>query len=402
MKAIGHLRKSLADGKQATLTALMSCILFVCFDSLRGHFVSAMAHLKSGLKILRDLKVTSAEEEHAIETDISPLFLRLSIQAILFIDTRPNPERAEMVTELAHVSSRDRAIPEMFESLEEARNCMNQVASSLFRMTYACDGDKSMIDQPMEAFDLFQRYTEENERWNTAFERFMRAKSAALNSRELRGAALLKIHHMTAHIMSKMTPVAADPRPLAQAMNDPLIFSKFNDEFRTIVSLCRSLVATEEQDIKNGKTSATFSSDLGVIGPLYYVCIRCQDLAIKDLAIALLERCPRREGMWDSESGVRMVRQFWSIEQTHLFRDMNHERGKSETVPMCDILEMEFGDGMKWSWKLKDAMGIMTPISMGESVVSLPGDEWMSFLEDDIINFLISDTSRSRLIGEMR
>ncbi|CZT51716.1 uncharacterized protein RSE6_12903 [Rhynchosporium secalis] len=168
--------ESLADGKQATLTALMSCILFVCFDSLRGHFVSAMAHLKSGLKILRDLKVTSAEEENAIETNISPLFLRLSIQAILFIDTRPNPERVEMVTELAHVSSRNRAIPEKSETLEEARNCMNQVAISLFRMTYACDGDKSIMDQPMEAFDLFQRYAEENECWNTAFERFMGAK----------------------------------------------------------------------------------------------------------------------------------------------------------------------------------------------------------------------------------
>jgi len=30
VKAIGHLRRSLADGTQAPLTALMSCIMFVC------------------------------------------------------------------------------------------------------------------------------------------------------------------------------------------------------------------------------------------------------------------------------------------------------------------------------------------------------------------------------------
>ena len=41
-KAIGHLRRSLATGNQAPLTALMSCVLFVCFDSIRGHFESAM------------------------------------------------------------------------------------------------------------------------------------------------------------------------------------------------------------------------------------------------------------------------------------------------------------------------------------------------------------------------
>lgn len=44
-KAIGHLRRSLATGKQEPLTALMSCILFVCFDSIRGHFKSAMVRL---------------------------------------------------------------------------------------------------------------------------------------------------------------------------------------------------------------------------------------------------------------------------------------------------------------------------------------------------------------------
>jgi hypothetical protein len=46
-RAIGHLRRSLADGKQGLITALMSCILFVCFDSIRGHFESAMVRLES-------------------------------------------------------------------------------------------------------------------------------------------------------------------------------------------------------------------------------------------------------------------------------------------------------------------------------------------------------------------
>ncbi|KAL2074746.1 hypothetical protein VTL71DRAFT_8525 [Oculimacula yallundae] len=412
IKAIGHLRKSLADGKQATITALMSCILFVCFDSLRGHFVSAMAHLKSGLRILRDLKSSSASDEHAIATDIAPLFLRLSIQAILFIDTRPTPERRAMVTELAHVSARNEHIPETFESLDEARNCMNQVANSLFRMTYLCNAHKSISEQPLETFDLFQKYAVENERWNTAFERFMRAKSAMLNNRELRGAALLKIHHMTAHIMSKMTPDISDPRPVAQAMNDPKIFARFTDEFRTIVNLCRSLVATEEQDIRNGKTAAGFSSDLGVIAPLYYVCIRCQDPAVKNLAIALMERCPRREGMWDSVSGVRMVREFWAIEKNHFSRE---GEGDEETLltPMNDVLEMEFGDGMKWVWKLKNPQGSLTKINVDEGISSeagddwmnlLQSDEWMSMLEDEIWysgDLLMSDTTSGSPYQEM-
>ena len=45
-KAIGHLRRSLSTGVQEPLTALMSCILFVCFDSIRGHFESALVRIQ--------------------------------------------------------------------------------------------------------------------------------------------------------------------------------------------------------------------------------------------------------------------------------------------------------------------------------------------------------------------
>lgn len=41
-KAIGCLVQSLATGDQKPLTALMACILFVCFESLRGQFTSAI------------------------------------------------------------------------------------------------------------------------------------------------------------------------------------------------------------------------------------------------------------------------------------------------------------------------------------------------------------------------
>lgn len=44
-KAISSLRRSLATSDQKPLTVLMSCILFVCFDSIRGYFTSAIVRL---------------------------------------------------------------------------------------------------------------------------------------------------------------------------------------------------------------------------------------------------------------------------------------------------------------------------------------------------------------------
>jgi hypothetical protein len=138
-KAIGALRRSLSSGKQEPLTALMSCILFVCFDSLRGWFESAMVHLQSGLRILRDMRMKAAANDHIIEDNLIPLFMRLSIQSIIYVDTRSTPDRSAFARELRDISSREIIISEQFETLEEARNALNQAADGLFQMFYLCE-----------------------------------------------------------------------------------------------------------------------------------------------------------------------------------------------------------------------------------------------------------------------
>ena len=134
-KAMGALRRSLASGKEESLTALMSCILLVCFDSLRGWFESAMVHLQSGLRILRDMR-RSSERNHIIEDNIAPLFMRLSIQSIIYVDTRSTHDQTAFARELMDVSGKEIVISEDFESLEEARNSLNQASDGLFRAFY--------------------------------------------------------------------------------------------------------------------------------------------------------------------------------------------------------------------------------------------------------------------------
>ena len=134
-KAMGALRRSLSSGKQEPLTALMSCILFVCFDSLRGWCESAMVHLQCGLRILRDLRISSPDN-HIVEDKIAPLFMRLSMQSIIYVDTRSTLERKAFAHELIDVSAQEIIILEQFASIEEARNALNQAADGMFRIFY--------------------------------------------------------------------------------------------------------------------------------------------------------------------------------------------------------------------------------------------------------------------------
>lgn len=144
----------------------------------------------------------------------------------------------------------------------------------------------------------------------------MASKSKDLNSREVQGAALLKIHHTTAKMMAGVRPDMSDMRAIFEAVNTDK-FLEYLDDFRIIINLSRPLIAAAEQDAKNGKPPLTFRSDLGLIGPLYYVCINCATVSIRTTAMELLLRCPRQEGMWNSVVIAQMIQQYWELETRH-------------------------------------------------------------------------------------
>ncbi|KFZ24154.1 hypothetical protein V502_01366 [Pseudogymnoascus sp. VKM F-4520 (FW-2644)] len=213
-------------------------------------------------------------------------------------------------------SLKEIVISEEFESLEEARNALDQAADGLFRAFYMWDVNLPVALQPTESLAIFDKYTFQLSLWNLAFENFMASKGKNLTSREVQGAALLKIHHTTAKMMAGVRPDMSDMRAVFEAVNADK-FLEYLDDFRIVINLSRPLIAAAEQDAKNGKPPLTFRSDLGLIGPLYYVCINCPTVSIRTTAMELLLRCPRQEGMWNSVLVAQMIQQYWELEARH-------------------------------------------------------------------------------------
>jgi hypothetical protein len=201
---------------------------------------------------------------------------------------------------------------------------------------------------------MHEEYSTRIRDWNVSFERFMNIHSKSFTSKQVRGAALLKIHHTVVRIMCDMTPSAQDLRPLEEATNAPLDFIKFIDDFKIIINLCRSLITAAEADARAGKPALTFSTDLGVIGPLYYVGVKCTSREIKREAMELLRRCPRKEGMWDSETAVNLVSQFWEIEERQ--RALHHRYSDELNIPtpLNEVVDLIFYEGGEWQWVWKE------------------------------------------------
>jgi hypothetical protein len=229
---------------------------------------------------------------------------------------------------------------------------------------------------------MFDLYYTKLQAWNPAFEKFMAAKSQSLNGRELRGAAVLKVHATIVKIMAEASPGLDDERPTSEAMNDYATFEPFTNDFRIVVTLCKSIIAAAEQDVKLGKPALNFSTDLGIVGPLYYVCCRCRDYSLRTQALDLLTRCPRREGMWDSEVGVRMIKEYWAIEERHLAFQKDSAEELGIHIPLCEVVDLVFTDGMRWEWVWKnpleppstDRETSMETVS--DCSVSTPGGGW--------------------------
>lgn len=211
--------------------------------------------------------------------------------------------------------------------------------------------DQPMKAQPLEAYTTYKTYSAQLLAWDSSFSAFMSLKSHTLTTLQIRGAALLKIHHLTATVMGRSIPALNDPRSIAAAANDATIFARCTTDFQTVISLSESLIAAAEQDTMRGTGSLTggltFSTDMGVVAPLYYVCIKSTDVPLREQSIDLLSRCPRREGMWDSVRCVQMIREFWEMQDTH-------------QAPRQGAVELVLGNDGGWECKWRDGA------SMGE------------------------------------
>lgn len=160
-------------------------------------------------------------------------------------------------------------------------------------------------------------------------------------------------------------PNLYDLRPTAEAANAPESFKSHVGEFRIVVNLSKSLIAASEVDLKSGRSPLTFSTDLGLVGPLYYCCVKCPDRLIRIEALEALSRYPRREGMWDSVAGIRMIREFWEIEERHQAFQKESEDENVLPIPLNEVVDLVLRDGMQWEWKWNPPVVRSTEVTPG-------------------------------------
>jgi hypothetical protein len=83
-KAMKQIMKLDMASNTSTDTALISCILFACIESLQGHYRSSLLHINSGLQILKEQQTSGVADEkvaYISKEVLRPMFLRFVTQS---------------------------------------------------------------------------------------------------------------------------------------------------------------------------------------------------------------------------------------------------------------------------------------------------------------------------------
>lgn len=315
----------------ALRAAVLSCLLFVCFEYLHGNREAALRHINHGLMMVEQFLRRMREGPHGqgvgqwklpspetyvevqytetspapliLEDEILHVFQRLDHQswstAVLRRARRPPP-----IWYRAAGNHTPDEIPDRFTDLNEARKWWDlvqhwvlhfsrTVADRLAAMVAALDPEMAeTIDIPdvPGVEELQVQNLDILEKWNTAFwPIYSTTRTNRISDPDSYYRAVsLQIQYQSSWIGIR-------------ALN----FSRYETiyamtpHFRELLRLCTLLVPRQP---KRTGCEEVFTIDNGPTMALFLVAAKCRDWQLRDEAIELLKKYPRRDGFWDSRA----------------------------------------------------------------------------------------------------
>ncbi|KAJ4862060.1 fungal zn(2)-Cys(6) binuclear cluster domain-containing protein [Trichoderma breve] len=324
-EAIRHLRHSLKrSDKEALRVCLITCMLFVCIELLRGGFKAGHAHLTNGLRILREIQqregVTTSDgdiilrsQAVSVEDTLVEVFSRLNVQVALF---------GQVSSYLLFVgdsaeSPRTYDIPQTFSSLLEARKYMD----ALINGSHILGEQASQLilsGQPIP-----EKLYEDQGRLEAALMRWLHALDSSheklINRADYRtkfAIPMLLLYHTMTRIMAATALRGTDEMIYDHYLPDFSLLIKQSadlwDLMRTAMKKALGLRGTSRPDIN-------FTIDMGFIPPLYYALAKCRQPNLRRMILELLKEVPHREGAWDGFTVINMGDLLIEIEEEGMY-----------------------------------------------------------------------------------
>ncbi|PLB52147.1 hypothetical protein P170DRAFT_488631 [Aspergillus steynii IBT 23096] len=329
--------------------AIISSIVFVCLDMLRGEYNSMNMHFQHGIRLLNLLQSSGkglrqarhifvqqnpqSTDEHLIHA-----FARLHLQFMMLGSGLFDDDA--LFTPAFVYGHQQISVPRIFSIVQEARRSLDQILSSVIQLAlkFAADHISSAAYLPPLSPTLLKQQEALKltlQDWIEAFDSPLSLGTAQTSRYGELALRVLRIHWTMATILLSTCFATKETA-----------FDSHTSAFESIINQIEALgavVANTPQHIGPTKANnnfcqigASFSIDLGCYAPLYFTALKCRVPHIRRHAISILQQCKHTEGVWTGPVLARLATCVVDTEErdfsTALYSD-SQENKPSFTLP---------------------------------------------------------------------
>jgi hypothetical protein len=313
-KAIALLLDSTKiSSEHSTELVLLCCILFACFESLRGRIKSAITHVRCGLNLLHQTETTNTRPSFAYipQKIVKSLFTRLENQMMEL----ESSSILTMSRETERPTFSELKDPEIFRNLETAYESFDIFLNRTLHVNRTLE---TLLVDPLGFLDSETLLEIEIERakclqyldgWSRAFNQYLIGDGPVPKQISDYNVYVLQIWRVTAKIFLSVKPTNAEET-----------WDQFQQEFNTIVTLAETLAETSYITDTSCQGTPSFSFHLGILPPLFLTSVRCRDPIIRRRAVHVLFSSRRCEAIWDSHLAAAVAGLVIETEEKHVWQ----------------------------------------------------------------------------------
>ena len=296
----------LKDSAEDLETALVSCILFICFETLQRDFVSTVSVLRSGLQVLAQWRSSTAASQRpsTIKAEVVPVICSITRQLSNFVEAAAvgiSPQ-AQCYDSACLNLAPAVELPTTFLNLQHARDSLAAVIDHGYGFV---DPVWRTPDHTLSAdFDYQTQIL--LRAWYTRF-----SACTFDNGQTQKEAESIKIQYHVACIMTA---------PLHR--EGEMLFDDCAEKFETIISLGEHLLELDKAngDSPSWKPISGEPEELrpGMIPALALCAMRCRCPRIRRRAVAVLKSRSWREGFSHSGTAAIIAEKVIDVEEEGL------------------------------------------------------------------------------------
>lgn len=302
-RSVSAVRQRIDRGGIDVFVGLVTCILFICIETLQAGVEEAKQLYQQGCDLIVSLRaqvargLVPADKVILLEKMIIPIFVRLGTVGV-DVSTPPID---------AFLHHANYATAQHFTSLKEARDAMLLI--SLETQTLEQYHGQFVLkspDSPLPAhfYNKQSSLSARLKRWHTAFAQLMENLTArGLSQQEIAIAAIVMAYHETVIVILAVCHSSVHTT-----------IDAYLPHFQNIVENCT--IGLEVSKTIDG-SQAPFSFEAGIAFPLFFTCLRCRDPTIRRAALDLAPRGPPVQGFYRSTEMAAFGQLIMMMEETY-------------------------------------------------------------------------------------